>query len=100
MIGNSLTVIQLNDSHASFDLHPEMFWQGGKASYRPAGGYARIATLVKQIRAANQERVLFCDCGGTLQGTYPAQSTQGQAMVPVLNSLEKEGLEKEERIYF
>jgi hypothetical protein len=45
--GNSLTVIQLNDSHAYFDLHQEMFWQGGKAVYRPAGGYARIATLVK-----------------------------------------------------
>ena len=33
---NSLTVIQLNDSHAYFDLHQEMFWQGGKAVYRPA----------------------------------------------------------------
>lgn len=84
---NTLTVIQLNDSHAYLDLHQEMFWLGGQAVYRPAGGYARIATLVKQIRAANQGRVLFCDCGDTLQGTYPAQSTQGQAMVPVLNSL-------------
>ncbi|MCK7514013.1 MAG: hypothetical protein MZV70_65025 [Desulfobacterales bacterium] len=75
--GNSLTVIQLNDSHAYFDLHQEMFWQGGQAVYRPAGGYARIATLVKQIRAANQERVLFCDCGDTLQGTYPALEYAG-----------------------
>ena len=53
----SLTVIQLNDSHAYFDLHQEMFWQGGQAVYRPAGGYARIAAIVKQIRVANQERV-------------------------------------------
>lgn len=84
---NSLTVIQLNDSHAYFDLHQEMFWLGGKSVYRPAGGYARIAAVAKQIRAANPERVLFCDCGDTLQGTYPAQKTQGQAMVPVLSSL-------------
>lgn len=83
----SLTVIQLNDSHAYFNLHQEMFWQGGQAVYRPAGGYARIATVVKQIRAENPGRVLFCDCGDTLQGTYPAQITQGQAMVPVLNAL-------------
>lgn len=83
----SLTILQLNDSHAYFDLHQEMFWKGGKAVYRPAGGYARIATLVKQIRTENQGRVLFCDCGDTLHGTYPAQITQGQAMVPVLNSL-------------
>ena len=83
----SLTIIQLNDSHAYFDLHQEMFWQGGQAVYRPAGGYARIAALVKQMRAANQERVLFCDCGDTLHGTYPALKTQGEALIPVLNSL-------------
>jgi 2',3'-cyclic-nucleotide 2'-phosphodiesterase (5'-nucleotidase family) len=84
---NSLTVLQLNDSHAYFDLHQEMFWRGGQAVYRPAGGYARIATLVAQIRAANPERVLFCDCGDTFQGTYPAQETQGQALVPIMNAL-------------
>lgn len=83
----SLTVIQLNDSHAYFDLHQELFWQGDQAVYRPAGGYARIATIVKQIRSANRERTLFCDCGDTLQGTHPAQSTQGEAMIPVLDSL-------------
>ncbi len=85
--GNSLTIIQLNDSHAYFDLHQEMFWLGGQAVYRPAGGYARIAALVKQIRAGTRERVLFCDCGDTLHGTYPAVKTQGKALIPVLNSL-------------
>ena len=83
----SLTVVQLNDSHAYFDLHQEIFWKGDQAAYRPAGGYARIATLVKQIRAESQGRVLFCDCGDTLHGTYPALRTQGQGLVPVLNSL-------------
>ncbi|MHB0987650.1 MAG: bifunctional metallophosphatase/5'-nucleotidase [Bellilinea sp.] len=83
----SLTVVQLNDSHAYFDLHQEMFWQGDRAVYRDAGGYARIAALVKQIRAENQERVLFCDCGDTLHGTYPALKTQGQALIPILNAL-------------
>ena len=83
----SLTVIQLNDSHAYFDLHQEMFWQGGQAVYRPVGGYARIATIVKKIRAANQGRTLFCDCGDTLHGTYPAQKTQGEALIPILNTL-------------
>jgi 2',3'-cyclic-nucleotide 2'-phosphodiesterase (5'-nucleotidase family) len=43
----SLTIIQLNDSHAYFDLHQETFWEGGQAVYSPAGGYARIAALVK-----------------------------------------------------
>ncbi len=82
-----LSIVQMNDSHAYFDLHQEMFWQGCQAIYRPAGGYARIATIIKQIRAASQDRVLFCDCGDTLHGTHPAQKTQGQALIPILNSL-------------
>jgi sulfur-oxidizing protein SoxB len=83
----SLTIVQMNDSHAYYDLHQEMFWEGDQAVYRKAGGYARIATLVKQIRTESQESVLFCDCGDTLHGTYPALKTQGQNMIPILNSL-------------
>lgn len=82
-----LSIIQMNDSHAYFELHQEIFWEGGKAVYRPAGGYARIAAIVKQIRAENPGRVLFCDCGDTLHGTYPALKTKGEAMIPVLNAL-------------
>lgn len=83
----SLTVLQLNDSHAYFDLHQEMFWQGDRAVYRPAGGYARIVTIVKRIRAANPGRTLFCDCGDTLHGTHPALKTRGEALIPILNAL-------------
>ena len=83
----SLTVIQLNDSHAYFDLHQELFWQGNQATYRQVGGYARIATLIKQLRETNKDRMLFCDNGDTLNGTYPAVKTKGAVMVPVLNAL-------------
>ncbi len=83
----SLTIVQLNDCHAYIDLHQELFWQGDQAVYRPAGGYARIATLVQAMRAASRGRMLFCDCGDTLHGTYPALKTQGQALIPILNAL-------------
>jgi len=82
-----LTIVQMNDTHAYFDIHQEMFWQGNHAVYREAGGYARIATIVKQIRDESHGNCLFCDCGDTLHGTYPALNTQGQAMIPILNSL-------------
>ena len=82
-----LSIVQMNDSHAYFDLHQEMFWQGDHAVYRLAGGYARIATIVKQIRTESKGHILFCDCGDTLHGTYPALETQGQALIPILNSL-------------
>lgn len=77
----------MNDTHAYFDLHPELFWQGNEAIYRKVGGYARIATVVKQIREANKDQVLFCDNGDLLNGTYPAVKTHGAAMVPVVNAL-------------
>ena len=81
-----LTIVQMNDTHAYFDLHQELFWQGDHAVYRMAGGYARIATLIKQIRD-EVPYCLFCDCGDTLHGTFPAVATQGQALIPVLNSM-------------
>ncbi|MCL4378731.1 MAG: bifunctional metallophosphatase/5'-nucleotidase [Actinobacteria bacterium] len=81
------TIIQINDSHAYIDIHQEMFWQGDHAVYRLAGGYARIATIVKSIRAETQARCLFIDCGDTIHGTYPALDTQGRVLIPILNSL-------------
>lgn len=82
-----LTIVQMNDSHAYLDLHPELFWERGRTVYRPAGGYARIATVLKQIRAENPGRVLFVDGGDTFHGTYPAIQTKGQALVPIMNAL-------------
>ncbi len=83
----TLSIVQLNDSHAYLDLHQELFWEADKAVYRLAGGYARIATIIRQIRSELEGRVLFCDCGDTLHGTYPALQTQGQALIPILNEL-------------
>ncbi len=82
-----LTIVQMNDSHAYLDIHPELFWERGKTVYRPAGGYARIATLLKQIRAENPGQVILADGGDTFHGTYPAIQTKGQALVPVMNAL-------------
>jgi len=82
-----ITILQINDTHAYLDIHQEMFWQGEHAVYRLAGGFARIASLVKQIRTESDGRVLFCDCGDTIHGTYPALKTQGEVLIPILNLL-------------
>lgn len=82
-----LSLVQINDVHAYLDLHPELFWEQNKAIYRKAGGYARIAALVEQIRKEKPGAVLFLDNGDTLHGTYPAVQTQGQALIPILNRL-------------
>ncbi|WP_211221929.1 bifunctional metallophosphatase/5'-nucleotidase [Lacticigenium naphthae] len=82
-----MTILQMNDSHAYFDLHSEWFWEQDQFTYRKAGGYARIATLVKEIRQESNERLLFLDNGDTLNGTRPAFETEGQAVVPIVNAL-------------
>lgn len=88
----TLTIIQMNDSHAYLDLHPELFWEKGRTVYRPAGGYARIATLLKQIREETAGNVLFVDGGDTFHGTYPAVQTKGAALAPVLNALRPDAM--------
>lgn len=87
-----LTILQMNDSHAYLDLHWEMFIENGEERYQKAGGYGRIATVFKQIREENPNGVLTLDNGDTFHGTYPAVSTKGEALVPILNALEFDGM--------
>lgn len=82
-----LALVQMNDTHAYLTSHAELFWEGGRPVYREAGGLARIAGLVNAIRAETKGRVLFCDSGDTLHGTYPAVHSQGAALIPILNAL-------------
>lgn len=81
-----LTILQVNDSHGYLDLHQELFWAGDHAEYRKAGGYGRIAALIRGIRRENLGRVLAFDCGDTIHGTYPAVQTEGAALIPILNA--------------
>jgi S-sulfosulfanyl-L-cysteine sulfohydrolase len=82
-----VTLIQQNDTHAQMELHWEHFWRNGRAEYRRAGGHARAATVVRQIQAETHGSCLFVDCGDTLHGTGPAQWTEGQCVVPVINDM-------------
>jgi len=81
-----LTILQVNDSHGYLDLHQELFWAGDHAEYRKAGGYGRIAALIRGIRRENPGRVLAFDCGDTIHGTYAAVQTEGAALIPILNA--------------
>lgn len=82
-----LTILQMNDTHAYLELHPELFFEGGGPGYRNAGGYARIATLFKEAREGAPGAVLALDNGDTFHGTYAAVHSKGEALVPILNAL-------------
>ena len=87
-----LTILQINDVHAYLDMHPELFFGPNGHEYRQACGYARIASLVKRIRAERPQGSLLLDNGDTLHGTYPAVSSQGKTLTPILNSLDLDAM--------
>jgi 2',3'-cyclic-nucleotide 2'-phosphodiesterase (5'-nucleotidase family) len=91
-MAETLTLLQVNDSHAYIEPHQELFWDGGHAAYRMAGGYARIATVLDGIREESRGKALAFDCGDTIHGTYAAVKTRGEALVPLLEALRFDGM--------
>ncbi len=83
----TLTFLQINDVHAYLELHNEVFIESGKETYRNAGGYARIATLINEVKQDKNHDVLLFDNGDTFHGTYPVVKSKGEVLVPILNEL-------------
>ena len=83
-----LSIAYLNDVHAYLEPHAEIFYkEDGKETVETAGGYARIASVVKAIRSNNSNTLLF-DGGDTFHGTLPVVESQGEALIPILNTLD------------
>lgn len=81
-----LNILFINDVHGYLDPHPELFYDEDGETVQTAGGYARIATLVKQVREQNPH-TLFFDGGDTLHGTKPLVDSKGGVIIPILNAL-------------
>jgi S-sulfosulfanyl-L-cysteine sulfohydrolase len=90
---NHLTILQMNDTHAYLNLHSEMFLERkGEDHFRKVGGFARIATIFNKVRAENPGGVLVLDNGDTFHGTYPAVSSKGESLIPILNMMGIDGM--------
>lgn len=82
-----LTLLQINDTHGYLESHQELFWSGGHAVYRVAGGYARIKALSARVRREASGPVFAFDNGDTFHGTYAAVHTKGQVLIDPVNAL-------------
>lgn len=82
-----VTVLYVADLHAQLESHPELFVRDGKETIERAGGFARVAEAIRQIRAEQHGEVLVLDAGDTLQGSGVAALTQGKALIPSLNAI-------------
>ncbi len=87
-----LALVQINDSHAYLEPHLEWFPGPRGAVYRQAGGYARIAAMLEQIRRQTHDRLLFLDNGDTFHGTYPVVQARGESLVPIMNRLRPDAM--------
>ncbi|GAC1422715.1 MAG: hypothetical protein NVSMB67_19940 [Flavisolibacter sp.] len=81
-----LSIAYINDVHGYLEPHPELFYKEGNEIIETAGGYAKIATVIKRIQKANPNTICF-DGGDTFHGTLPLIETKGEAIIPVLNKL-------------
>lgn len=82
-----VTILQTTDVHCQIHPHDELFWEDGKSVFRQTGGYAHLATYLKQERAKHEHSFLI-DTGDMFQGSELSVKTTGEAMVPILNALD------------
>ena len=83
-----LTFLQINDLHGYITPHPEMVRDpSGDWRFTELGGLARIANLFRSVREGDSDAVIALDNGDTFHGTHVAVSSNGAALVPMLNSL-------------
>ncbi|MFD1659581.1 bifunctional metallophosphatase/5'-nucleotidase [Streptomyces caeni] len=82
-----LTVLQTADFHGQLDTHDEFFWENDKPAFRRTGGFARVQTLVNQVRAQNPQGTITVDAGDCFQGSGWAALSRGEAMAPLMRHL-------------
>ncbi|MBX9889011.1 MAG: bifunctional metallophosphatase/5'-nucleotidase [Flavobacteriaceae bacterium] len=82
----TISILQTTDVHCQIHPHDELFWENEKAVFRKTGGYAYIATLLKELKKKNPNTYTI-DTGDMFQGSELSVETTGAAFVPILNAL-------------
>lgn len=86
-MARSITLVQINDVHGYLEHHHEVYWGPNGLDYGMAGGYARIARILDDIRHERPDATMVFDGGDTLHGTYPVVQSKGAIMPRILNRL-------------
>lgn len=82
-----ISILQTTDVHCQIHPHDELFWENNAPVFRKTGGYAELATWLKQERLKNPNTFLI-DTGDMFQGSELSVKTTGSAIVPILNALD------------
>lgn len=82
----TISILQTTDVHCQIHPHDELFWENEKAVFRKTGGYAYLATMLKQLKKKNPNTFTI-DTGDMFQGSELSVKTTGKAFVPILNAM-------------
>lgn len=82
----TITFMQFDDLHAHLTPHKDLIAQNGQTVVVERGGLARLATLIKKIRAQNPNSVLM-NIGDTYHGGVEGLFTNGNAIADPVNAL-------------
>ena len=82
--GKTVTLMQFQDMHGHLAPHAEIFPDERKDPN--SGGIAKVATLIKQVRASNPNNLLLA-VGDTTHGSAETTFSLGDAIMPALNAL-------------
>ena len=83
----TVSILQTTDVHCQLHPHDEFFWEDEKPVFRKTGGYAHLASFLKEQKS-NNPHTFIVDTGDMFQGSQLAVNTVGKAMSPILNSIE------------
>ncbi len=81
-----VNILQTTDVHCQIHPHDELFWENKQMVFRQTGGYAHLATYLKQEKKKPIPGFLI-DTGDMFQGSELSVKTTGKAMSPLLDAL-------------
>lgn len=83
----TITLLISTDIHAQLNTHDEFFWENNKPVYKKRGGLAVLKTMIDSLRKKNPEHTIVYDGGDFFHGHAVASLTEGEALIPIFNSL-------------
>lgn len=82
-----ITILITTDIHAQIFTHDEFFWENEKAVYKKRGGLAVLKTMIDSLKSKNPKNTIIYDGGDYFHGHALASLTEGEALIPLFNSL-------------
>lgn len=84
---STITFLITSDIHAQVNTHDEFFFENGKNVFKKRGGLSVLKTMLDTLKKQNPENTIVYDGGDFFHGHALATATEGEALIPIFNSL-------------